>query len=162
MSESTSTNDDFFGIEEDSAAFAAEYEQERQTFTPPEDGEQAEYYDAEEIPSASEGPNEDHEAIARIMVTFFDDTRAIMASLYSGEPKEKYLFYRDPASAEPVIMAAAYCIQKYQMTWGPEVILILALIGSSIYIANLAHKDRKARHQAQQEKAKKEEKIKAM
>lgn len=80
--------------------------------------------------------SDDFLEMGKMFIGFVDESRAIGASLISGEPKEKYLFYKDAKTGKlsndnELVIAAAKVAQKYQFKFGPEVVLILGLLLST-------------------------------
>lgn len=102
--------------------------------------------DFEELESEQEAEETIHYAssdlaTARFVMTYIDDTRAVVASMYSGADKEKYLFYKNLNDNDPVLQAAAQVVRKHQMTLSPEWIISIALVTSSLIVAQQARQD---------------------
>jgi hypothetical protein len=89
--------------------------------------------------------------MAQMFIGGFDETRSLIFSLISGEPPEKYLFYKRKNSKgdfvvskdSDMVTAAAMVAKKYGWEMGPEYILGLGLLASSAFLTSEAMKDRK-------------------
>lgn len=93
-------------------------------------------------------PSEEYIELGYIFIGMFDETRALLCSLISGEDKDTYLFYKKNGKLSKdneMVIAAAKVAQKYNLSFGVEFLLIAGLIASSIYIVKKANDDRKAK-----------------
>lgn len=93
-------------------------------------------------------PSDDYLEIGIVFIGIFDETRALICSLVSGEDKSKYLFYKKDGKVSKdneMVIAAARVAQKYNLTFGVEFLLIAGLIASSVYMMKIANDDRKAK-----------------
>jgi hypothetical protein len=94
--------------------------------------------------------------MGQMLIGGFDETRALIFSLISGEPPEKYLFYKRKNSKgdfvvrkdSEMVTAAAIIAKKYGWEMGPEFILAAGLLASSAFLTSEAMKDRKKNKKA--------------
>ncbi len=109
----------------------------------------ADYEDLTEDNDAETSPLPDVDAsnaeIFIMLLKFVDETRAVVASMYSGEEKEKYLFYKDIGKDHYMVQAGARVVTKYNLKAAPEIIIAMGLVGSSLYVGRMAMNDSKAK-----------------
>lgn len=94
--------------------------------------------------------------IGKMFIGFVDESRAIGASLISGEPKEKYLFYKKDGKLSDdneMVIAAAKVAQKYKFKFGPEVVLVIGLALSTGLVFKDAVNDKKKSKKGSKQKA---------
>ncbi len=89
--------------------------------------------------------------IFMMLLGLFDETRAIGAALISGQDKEKYLYYKNLKKDHYMVQAGARVVSKYQLQNSPEWILAFGLIGSTLFVGNMAFKDKRKQEQKEEE-----------
>ena len=82
------------------------------------------------------------------ILSFFDETRAMLLSMYSTgdiDSAERYQYYKDfeEGKHKYIVKAAAKMWQKFNLSSKPEYILGGALLTSSFFLWRRAEKDRK-------------------
>jgi|GEM_PF-3656040 len=137
------SKEDFFSIGE-----MTEFEQDFGSDPGNADPESFEDYDDYEVINGDAQPNENtgDAEIFKLLLGLFDDTRALGCSMYSGLPKERYTFYQVDSmkNSHPIIKAGARLVAKWNLQNSGEYILLIALVGSTIYVGNMARKDKRS------------------